>query len=142
MEDNSKYENLPEASHEAVHAARNAAQALELSRQRQIDSMGDIVQERIERVLARGSEQERSIILARVPYICQDIKNINAVLSNIQGMMEQVKIDLDAKDARNESKYVNQDQFWPVRVIAYGFSGTILTAFAGGLIYLVFHLPQ
>ncbi len=149
MESNLKSE---EASAIAVHKVKNAQTAIELARQVQIDeavqnsadkmtqNMGDIVQERIEHVLARGTEQEKSIILARVPYICQDIKSMNAVLSEIRNMMAQVKVDLDAKDEKNDKKFVNQDQFAPVKLLAFGFAGAILTAFAGGLIYLVFHI--
>lgn len=140
MDEKQKYDSLPQASHDAVYADRDAAQALEVSRQLQIKSVGDIVQERIEHVLAKGTEQEKSIILARVPYICQDIKTINATLQEIKGMMNQTKADLEAKDERNEKRFVNQDQFSPVRMLVFGFTGAILTAFAGGLIYVVFKM--
>lgn len=146
------------ASDAAVHAAKNAAQTVELARQLQVDNaaehaatkiaqnMGDIVQDRIEHVLARGTEQDKSIILARVPYICQDIKAINKALTNLVALIQQNRRDREDKEEENEArydkKYVNQDQFSPVKAIAYGFSGAILTAFMGGLLYLVLHLPK
>lgn len=110
-----KYEDIPQASREAVHKARDAAQALEIARVTQAESIGDIVQERFEHVLSQGTESQRAIILARVPYICQDIKAINVTLGDINKKMDQVKIDLDAKDAKNESKYLTKEAFSPFR---------------------------
>ena len=142
------------ASAEAVHKAKNAAQAIETARALQINSaaesaaykvtetMGAIVRDSVEHVLAKGTEQEKSIVLARVPYICQDVKAIFKALARIQEMMEQTKKDLEAKDEKNDKKYVNQDQFVPVKSLAYGFAGAILTAFSGGLIYLVLNLHK
>ncbi len=144
------YIDLPEASHEAVHAARDAAQAVELARQLQTDkaaeaaankitqNMGDILQTRLEHVLARGTEQEKAIILARVPYICQDIKGINEALQNIVKMMEQVKKDLDAKDEKNareiSEKYVSKDQFSPYKWALVTIATVVVTTLAGAFL--------
>lgn len=132
-----KYEDIPPASHEAVHAARDAAQALEVARVQQMENLGDMVQERFEHVLSRGTEQDKSIILARVPYICQDIKGINVALGEINKKMDQAKVDLDSRDEKNEKKFVNQDQFGPIQKIAYGFVGLILTGVIAAILGLV-----
>lgn len=128
------YGDIPEASHEAVHAARDAAQALEVAREQQVQKLGNIVQERFERVLAFGTEQEKSMILARVPYICQDIKDINGTLSEIKRMMEQVKRDLDAKDEKNEKKYVTIEAFSPFRWGATVVASVVITTLVGAFL--------
>ena len=147
------YDNLPEDSHDAVHAARDHAQRVEMAREVQTTrvakatadevsaNIGDIVRSNIEHVLAKGTEQEKSIILARVPYICQDIKAINSSLKEITHMMGQVKTDLDAKDAKtkeeNDKKYVNQDQFGPYKWVLTIIAGAVITGLVGAFMALV-----
>lgn len=145
--------DLPEASHEAVHAARDAAQAIELSRQLQTEKaaeaavskvtnrMGDIMQERMEHVLAKGTEQDKAMILARVPFICQDIKSISFALREISQKMDQVKEDLDAKDIRNEKKFVTQDQFSPFKWGVTLVASVVITTIVGALLALVILKP-
>lgn len=96
---------LDEKQREAVHAARNAAQAVEIARAQQIQEVADrvtefipdenqmarIIREQVENVLAHGTEQDKSMILARVPYICQDIKDINARGERIEVSIEELK---------------------------------------------------
>ncbi len=125
---------VQEASQVAVHAARNAAQALEISRQQQVISIGDIVQERFEHVLAQGTEQEKSIILARVPYICQDIKGINAALATIITKMDDVKNDLAKKDENNEKKYLTQDSFAPYKWVLTITGGVVITTLVAAIL--------
>ncbi len=141
---------LPEESKDAVHAARDAAHAVEMAREVQTtrvaeaaankvsENIGDILQTRIEHVLSRGTEQEKSIILARVPYICQDIKGINAALADIVKMMSQAKRDLDEKDTNtqisNDKKYVNQDQFWPFKWVLITTGTVVITTLAGAVL--------
>lgn len=125
---------LDPKSKEAVHAARNAAQALEVARQQQIDNLPGIVQERLEHVLAQGTEAQRAIILARVPYICQDIKQINSTLGEISKKMDQVKIDLDAKDEKNESKYVTKESFSPFKWGLTIVASVIITTLVGAIL--------
>lgn len=148
--DSMAYDNLPEESHEAVHAARDHAQKVELAREVQTtrvakaaadevsSNIGEIVRYNIEHVLARGTEQEKSIILARVPYICQDIKNIDKRLEKIVDMMGQVKSDLDTKDLKtkedNDKKYVNQDQFGPFKWTLVTIAGVVVTTLVGAIL--------
>lgn len=90
---------LNETARDAVHAQRDAAQAVEIARTKQIQDVADkvtefipdeeqmarIVRTQVEHVLAQGTEHEKSLILARVPFICQDIKNIDGRLMAIEG---------------------------------------------------------
>ncbi len=108
---------LDEKAKEAVTAAKNAAYAVELARQAQISNfavetaqkaaevaserikekiideqrMAIIVKHQVENVLLKGTEQERSMILARVPYICQDIKKTDGRLENIEQSIQDIK---------------------------------------------------
>lgn len=137
------------ASRDAVHAQKNAAQKVETARQVQmeetaynaasqvVERVGDIMQARMEHVLSMGTEKEKALILARVPYICQDIKEINKKFDVILGKMEEVKKDLSEKDDANDKKYVNHDQFGPVQKVVYGLIGLVLTAVGAAVIALV-----
>ncbi len=95
---------LDDKAQEAIDAATNAAHTVEVVRQSQLDQasnnaaikaadlaaenisnkiideqrMATIMREQMMNVLSQGTEKDRSIILARVPYICQEIKDINA----------------------------------------------------------------
>lgn len=128
------YDDVPQASHEAIYAAKNAAQALEIARQEQMNNLGDIVQERFEHVLALGTEQEKSIVLARVPYICQDIKDIKGSLQGISDKMDRVKTDLDAKDEKFEKKYLTQEQFAPYKWVMGIIGGVVITTVVAALL--------
>lgn len=111
--------NLSDASREAVHTARDAAQALEVARQMQIidrTEMAAIIREQLTAVLAGGSEHERELILARVPYICNDIKTINTNIAKLTDMLGTYPI---------------------IRNLVFGGAGMILTAVMSALIYLV-----
>ncbi len=132
------YDDVTDEQREAVHAARDAAQKLEIARQQQILSIGDMVQERVENVLARGTEQEKSIILARVPYICQDIKEINKKFDVIMDKMDQVKVDLDAKDEKNDRKYLTQESFAPYRWVFGIIGSVVITAIVAALLTKIF----
>lgn len=97
---------LNEKERQAVHAQRDAAQADILVRKVQIqeiaekvtekipdqDQLAFIVRQQVENVLAHGTEQEKAMILARVPYICQDIKDIKGSLSNMEEKLTYVPL--------------------------------------------------
>lgn len=65
---------------------------------------------------------KRFLDLERIPLICSDI-------SAIRKMMEEEKIE--------RTKLVTQDQFYPIKVIAYGFVGITMTAVVGAILALV-----
>jgi hypothetical protein len=90
----------------AVHAIRDAAHATEVARQIQAEQateqaaqiaaqtiaqklvdeqrMGEITYEQVMKALSMGSEKDRAVVLARVPYICSEITNINKTLEEIK----------------------------------------------------------
>lgn len=75
---------LDETARKAVHAARDAQFAVELSRKEQEERMGEVIRNSMTDVLSMGSDRERAIVLARVPYICTEIEVINKRLEKIQ----------------------------------------------------------
>ncbi len=137
-------ENLsPEAaSQEAVKTAAIHADAVEVARTAQLQAHDEKTRELFETAISNAfgeyKDQQRFIDLKRVPLICAQIVNIHDNLEEMKEMMKQVKVDLDKKDEENSKKFVNIDQFNPVRVIAFGLTGAILMAFVGALISLVF----
>ncbi len=136
---------LDPKAREAVHAARDAAYAIELARQVQIAKFSEessqraaeatsarleekivdetrlsqIVRQQLINVLSKGSEQEKSLILARVPYICQDIKNINANLEELKDAFSTYPL---------------------IKTLVFGFVGLILVSVVGALLtFVVMH---
>lgn len=123
---------------EAVHAQRDAAQAVELVRKKQMveavglatenipteERMAEVVREQVEHVLSRGTESQRALILARVPYICQDIKDMRVAIQGIE--------------ANIEDKFVTRYEFSPVRMLTYGVAGLLLTATIGAMVAAIF----
>ncbi len=133
---------LDDAAKEAVHAAKNAAQAIEVARQVQFEHasadaaqkaammaseqvrkkivdevrMGEIMRDAVQHVLTQGTDSERELIIARVPYICEEIRNINVNLERI----------------------VRSQTYSPlVEKLVFGFVIMIMVAVVGGLIGLV-----
>lgn len=127
-------------SMEAINAAKNAAEAVERARTAQLNAaqalteerMGKIVRHQVENVLAIGSEQEKSIVLARVPYICQDIKTINSRGQRLE----------DAMNEQNKQLALLQQSTALTNKIVYGAAGTVLLAFLGGLTSMVYILHK
>ncbi len=130
-----------QASKEVVKTAAIHADAVEVSRVAQLQAHDEKTRELFEQAISNAfgeyKDQQRFIDLKRVPLICAQIVNIHDNLAEIKEMMQQVKLDLDEKDKRNEERYVNRDQFDPVQKIVYGVVALILTAVVGALIALV-----
>lgn len=129
---------LDDKAKEAVHAARDAAQAVEIVRQLQTEHaasvaaenaaksvaqkmideqrMGEITYEQIMKALSMGSEKDRAIVLARVPYICSEITNINTALEEIKEILVYVPL---------------------IQRMVFGVAAIILLAVTGALVALV-----
>jgi len=119
-----------EVSEVAAHKAKSAAAAVELAREVQqkelIDRvtkdivgerrLAEVVKEQVENVLATGSEQEKTLVLARVPFICQDIKDIHSTLVKINEALRYMPL---------------------IQILVFGLVGMIVIAVIGALISLV-----
>lgn len=136
MQEPPKY--LSDEAKERIHAAKNAAQADEVARvelaeraateaavrseERLAEKIVDeerlavIVRKQLQYVLSEGSETNRSIILARVPYICADIKAINANVQELKELLGTYPV---------------------VKSLVFGVVSMILTSVVGALLALV-----
>ena len=116
---------------EAVDAQTTAAHAVEVVRQEQLavaaaeraiekradeGRIAEIVKEQLENVLAAGSEQEKTFILARVKYVCQDIKDMKTTLQELTKLLATYPL---------------------VKTVVFSFIGLVLIAFIGAVISLV-----
>lgn len=119
-----------EASEKAVHAAKNAAQAVEMARALQAAALHETttqsIAEALRQVFGEYTEQQRFVDLKRVPLICKQIENIDYSLTEIRETLKS-----------NNDKFVNQDQFWPVKTLVYGVVGLMLTGVVTALLALV-----
>ncbi len=140
---------LGEEAREAVHAARDAEQAKQLAQQAFIqeaadnaarvatelatkrmsermvdeDRMAAVVRKQMMDILSSGSDKERAIVLARVPYICQEIEQINTRGQRIE----------DALVALNKIL----SNYPLVEKAVFGFIAMIVIAVVGAMIALV-----
>lgn len=57
------------------------------------ERIGEIVESRVRYVLTQGTDKERQLIYARVPYICTEIENINTALEKLSAMLETIQKD-------------------------------------------------
>lgn len=67
-------------------------------------------------------------------------KEINNLTTNVAVILSEMKtVKEDVKDIKDklEKDYITQDQFTPVKNIAYGLVSTILLAVVGALVALV-----
>jgi len=148
---------LDEKGRIAVHAARDAAYAVELARQVQAQElakqatdvaaeiasqktvdekrMAQIMREQVEHVLAMGTEQEKTMILARVKYVCQDIKEMKQILKEIMEQNEQLRVQLEQ---RSKELALLQQQSALANKIVFGFVALIVIGFMGAVSMLVF----
>ncbi len=119
-----------EASRIAVHAQKNAAQAVEMARAAQMQAHDEITTKALatalREVFGEQEESQRFIDTKRIPLICKDISEMRGNISDIKEMFIAA-----------DKRYVNQDQFSPVQKLVYGVVALILTAVMGALIALV-----
>lgn len=123
----------PEATRaalEAIHAAKNAAQAVETARALQLVAMNEnttkSLVEALRQVFGEYTEQQRFIDTKRIPLICKQIEDIHSNIADIKQMFKTA-----------DTRYVNQDVFWPVRTIVYGLTGVLLLGVGGALLSLI-----
>jgi len=98
---NEEHLSSHEASAEAVHAAKNAAMAVELSREAQLAEavMTAALQteasvlKAIREVFGDGDEQnpnQMKILVRRIPLICQDIKQIHTDMGDMRADVAKI----------------------------------------------------
>lgn len=112
------------ASSEAVHKAKNAAQALEFARQAQLNDA-------VERTAVRTKEQllealgevfgndnardpaQMKVLVQKIPLLCQNVQQTHLDISEIKESLKDLKDVVDRK-------YVTIEMFTPTKLISYG----------------------
>lgn len=143
---------LDEKAREAVHAARNAAQAVELARVAQFQELTESLKEKTTATLTLAENKAKSLVesAAKDASNLIEIARLNAVkMLGDKSTGSEVEIRSMAKDisyiqqsiAKIEMKldrdYVTVDQFTPVRNIVYGMVGVFGLATMGAILKLV-----
>lgn len=83
--------------------------------------------EALRQVFGENTDSGRFIDVTKIPLICRSITDIHQNISEIKLMMEN-----------NDRKYVNGDQFWPVKTIVYGGIGAAGLSIVGFVMSLIF----
>lgn len=78
-------------------------------------------------VFGENQDARRFVDVTRIPLICNSIIGIHEELKELKEIM---------KDSHN--KFVNQDQFFPVRSIVFGIAGILGVASMGAVLKLIF----
>lgn len=115
------------AAEEAIVKTKDAQEAVEQSRLAQAALVAESTNERsiemiseaLRRVFGENENTGRFIDVSRIPLICQSINGIHESLKTI------------------EKNMVTQDQFWPIKTLVYGATGTTLLAVIGGILALI-----
>ena len=75
------------------------------------------------RDVLRDDSTESPLLIKRVPFICLDIKNIHTEIQKINEKLDE--------------KFVNQDQFWPVKSLVYGLVGILGVGVIGAILAMI-----
>jgi Fe-S cluster assembly ATPase SufC len=111
--------NAEDASKEAVHTAKNAAQAVEVARQTQMIEVAKaaaaetkiMLMESLREVFGEGDQknpEQMQILVQRIPLICQDVNQIH----------------VDIREVKDSVEKINNNTVWGVRLIL----GTVILA--------------
>jgi uncharacterized protein (UPF0147 family) len=104
-----------------TRAAEAAAKLARESEERNVRALSNALRE----VFGDNEQAGRFVDVSRIPLICA---NINAIHKNIEKINDNL-----------ENKFVNKDQFWPVKTLVYSTTGIILVGVIGAILALVIH---
>lgn len=87
------------------------------------------------------SQDKKFIDVSRIPLICQDIRGIHSILTEIKNSLKEnndnaIK-DINGLSDRLDQRFVSTDQFWPVKTIVYYGAGTVLLGVLGAFLTLI-----
>ena len=104
-------------------AAHTATTMMSSDHERTTNALADALRQ----VFGEHTNSGRFIDMNKIPLICKAITNLDTNVVEIKNMIKLA-----------DSKYVNQDQFSPVRAIAYGLIGLLATGVAGAILSQIF----
>lgn len=133
-----KYEDMPEATYDAIHAVRDAQQAIEVAREaqstHQLSQVKGALLEGLKEVFGEGDgkDPDKMVVLySRIPVLCVSVDKIKSDISDIK---EAQAIALGNQTAsRADIAAIKDNLKWGIRL----FIGTIVTAGLGGIITLL-----
>lgn len=102
MLDKKTYEDMPEAAHEAVHAARDHAQAVEVARDAQMAQFSldnarqtkESLLEALQEVFGDGDSKDpgkMKVLVQRVPFLCKSVDEMHYTLSELFKKVESLQ---------------------------------------------------
>ena len=116
----------PEATYvaeDAVHAVKNAAQAIETDRAEQMKLLKSATlqsfEEALRKVFGENLNSGRFDDINQIPFICRDIQGIREDIGEIKASM------------------ISKLEFWPVKTLVYGMVGLMLTGIIGALMIML-----
>jgi hypothetical protein len=71
-----------------------------------------------------------AVLVERLDFLRSDFRRIEIKIDNWEVKFSQIERDISAR-------FITQEEFWPVKMIAFGFAGLILVGFVGLLIHTV-----
>lgn len=83
-------------------------------------------------IFGENQNSGKFIDISRIPLICQNINDIHVNLSELKTMVEKF-------GEKADKRYVNKDQFSPVRSIVFGAVALILVSFFGAIVNYFIH---
>ena len=89
-----------------------------------------VLADALREVFGENEKSGRFVDVSRIPLICQNINTMHGNLEDIRMMMEKAIADSD-------KRYVNHDQWWPVKTIVYSGTGAVLLAVVGAVVALI-----
>lgn len=125
-DDLEKKESLESSATAAAKAVVAVAEAAKVASEVNDIKITNSLADALRQVFGENEKAGRFIDVSRIPLICKDIGDIREHLGDIRGMMKT-----------NEDRFINKDQFWPVKTLVYGATGIILTGVITALVYLV-----
>lgn len=75
-------------------------------------------------------EPNNAVLVERLQFMRDDLRRIENKIDSFEDKIIRVERDIAAR-------YITQDEFLPVKLIAYGFVATVLLGFLGLLIHTI-----
>lgn len=118
------------AALQAIEVAKHATEVVNKKiehEQSQEERTTNALAEALREVFGENQKSQRFIDTSRIPLICKSIYDMHEKIERLLEWMEK-------SEERNDDRYVNKDQWWPVKTIVYSGVGLALVALASAVI--------
>lgn len=83
----------------------------------------------------KNQRQSNAVLVERLEYMRGDLKRIEGKIDGFEEKIIRVERDIAAR-------YITQDEFLPVKIIAYGFVALVCIGFVGLLLHTIGWAPR